>query len=324
MADNSYSIEIKPASKNGWFTPDEARGYYGRYARDGVTVHWWGDGTGASNHDNIVNYMNNQAAAGNKSVNYVLSDNKITLCVNPDNVAWASQGGNPTTISVETQPTLNAEGYKKWGWLLDQLEQRYGKSLPLYKHSYWFSTACPGTIDLNRIRSEANLWKSGQYEPKPPAPTPVPPTPTPPPPQPNVVIKVTDIVNKKVRTVRDCSLWDLRFTKYADAKTVKLFAAGEEIEVSAVAEHPLGSKYYLTEYSYAKGIQNGINVKDCEDIVVPTPPPTPGPEPTPVPPEPIPTPVPLPEPTEPDRNAIIAFLTMLRDLITEFLGKFKK
>ena len=315
MADNSYPIEIKLASKNGWHTPAEARSYYGRYDRSGITVHWWGDGTGASNHDNIVNYMNNQAAAGNKSVNYVLSDNKITLCVGPDNVAWASNSGNPTTISVETQPTLGAEGYKKWGWLVDQLEQRYGRSLPLYKHSYWTATACPGSIDLGRIRAEADKWKRGEYDAKPaPVPTPVPPpVPTPPKP-PEIVLQITDIPNKKVKLIREANLWDLHFAKYPDAKVVKTLPAGTVIEASAIAKHPLGSTYYLSEYSFSKGIGNGINTKDCEDVKA-TPPPSEEP------PAPIPTPIPVPEP---DRGAILAFLTMLRDLITEFLGKFKK
>jgi hypothetical protein len=283
MADDSYSVEVKLASKNGWFTPTESQSYYGRYGRDGITVHWWGDGTGASNHDNIVNYMNAQAEQGNKSVNYVLSDNKITLCVSPDNVAWCSQSGNATTISVETQPTLGAEGYKKWGWLVDQLEQRYGKTLPLYKHSYWFQSACPGTIDLNRIRSEANKWKfGGEYN---PAPKPVPaPAPVPQPTQaPQVVLTITDIPNKKVRLVRDTNLWDLHFAKYADAKAVKSLTVGTEVEVSAIAKHPLGSEYYLSEYSYAKGIGNGINIKDCIDITPPQPAPTPIPVPVPIP-----------------------------------------
>lgn len=312
MADNSYPIEVKIVSKSGWFTPAEGKAYYGRYDRSGITVHWWGDGTGASNHDNIVNYMAAQAAAGNKSVNYVLSDNKITLCVSPDNVAWASQSGNATTISVETQPTLGAEGYKKWGWLVDQLEQRYGRTLPLYKHSYWFSTACPGTIDLDRIRAEANKWKSGGYDAK-PAPTPVPPTPTPTPAPTQITLQITDIPNKTVKLIRDTNLWDLHFSKWADAKSVKTLKAGTQVEVSATAKHPLGSTYYLSEYSFSKGIGNGINVKDCEDVTV-SPPVVATPEPVP-----IPSQVP-----EPDRNAVIAFLTMLRDLITEFLGKFKK
>lgn len=288
MSDSSYNVEIKLASKNGYHTPAEARAYYGRYDRSGITVHWWGDGTGASNHDNIVNYMNNQAAAGNKSVNYVLSDNKITLCVNPDNVAWCSQGGNPTTISVETQPTLGAEGYKKWGWLVDQLEQRYGRNLPLYKHSYWFSTACPGTIDLDRIRNEANKWKAGEYDAKPPVAPPPTPAPVPVPPKPpQVILQVTDIPNKKVKLVRDANLWNLGFSKYADAKVVESYKAGKIInDVSAIAKHPSGSEYYLTEYSYSKGVNNGINVKDCEDV-------KPDPTPPVEPPAPIPTPVPI-------------------------------
>lgn len=287
MADNSYPVEIKLASKNGWHTPAEAKAYYGRYSRVGLTCHWWGDGTGASNHDNIVNYMNGQSAQGNKSVNYVLSDNKITLCVSPDNVAWASQGGNPTTISVETQPTLGAEGYKKWGWLVDQLEQRYGRSLALYKHSQWFSTACPGSIDLNRIRAEANKWKSGAYNPKPPVVAPPPPKPVPAPPTPpKVVIQTTDIPNKQVKLIRQANLWDLGFAKYADAKAVKTLPAGTVIEASAIAKHPLGSTYYLTEYSYSKGVNNGINTKDCADVV-------PVPPPVVQPPAPIPVPVPI-------------------------------
>jgi hypothetical protein len=160
----AYQIENSPASHNGWFTPAESNAYYRtRYAREGITVHWWGDGTGADNHDNIVRYMQQQSAAGIKSVNFVLSDNKISQLVDPDNVAWCSEGGNPTTISVETQPTLGDEGYKKWGWLVNELERRYGHTLSLYPHNHWYNTTCPGSIDINRIRDEANKWKNGYY-----------------------------------------------------------------------------------------------------------------------------------------------------------------
>ncbi|MCA9333896.1 N-acetylmuramoyl-L-alanine amidase [Candidatus Saccharibacteria bacterium] len=336
MADNSYGIEIKIASKNGWHTPQEARNYYGRYDRMGITWHWWGDGSGASNHDNIVNYMNNQAALGNKSVNYVLSDNKITLCVNPDNVAWASNSGNPTTVSVELQPTLGAEGYKKAGWLLDQLEQRYGRSLASFKHSYWTQTACPGSIDIGRIRAEADKWKRGEYEPKPaPAPAPAPaPVPTPKPPA-TVKLEIKDVPNKKVKLIRDASLWNLQFAKYPDAQSVKTIPSGTEFEVSAVVTHPLGSKYYISEYSYAKGIPNGINVKDTDHpdpetlnapvsvppVVIPVPIPPKNEEPTPEVPVP---PVENPDAGVPDTNAILAFLQMLAKLITDFVAKFKK
>ena len=69
--DSFYPVEIKICGKSGWHTPQEAQQYYGRYSREGITVHWWGDGTGASNHDNIVNYIANKANNGTGSVNYV-------------------------------------------------------------------------------------------------------------------------------------------------------------------------------------------------------------------------------------------------------------
>lgn len=156
-----YPIEVKIAPKSSWFTPAEAKLYYGRYAREGVTIHWWGGGEAANQHDNIVNYFMAQGQQGVKSVNFVVSDIKITKMVEPDDVAWASQSGNPTTVSIEFQPTLSDEGYKRGGWLIAQLEAQYGRSLSLYPHSHWFATSCPGTIDIARLRREADNFKGG-------------------------------------------------------------------------------------------------------------------------------------------------------------------
>ena len=312
--DNYYPLEIKPANKAVYFTPGEAQNYYGRYSREGITIHWWGDGTGADNHDNIVNFFLRRTDG---SVNYVLSDNKITLMVNPDDVAWCSQSGNATTISIEHQPTLGDEGYKKSGWLVNQMEQRYGRRLTLYPHNHWYGTACPGSIDINRIRNEADKWANGAYDPKPPV-TP-PPAPTPPPvPTPMVEYTITDIPNKKVRTKIDANLWDLHFSKYADAKAVKVLPKGTEVEVSAIAQHKLGGKYYLSEYSFTKGIGNGINVVDCEDVNIEKPT-------TPPPPVVVPVPtVPPPAPETPiDKNWLIAALTAIMAAIKAIIDKVK-
>lgn len=265
----SYTIESKPASKNSWHTPAEAKAYYGRYSRSGITIHWWGGGESASAHDSIVNYFLAQGRQGVKSVNYVLSDKKITNMVHPDNVAWCSQSGNPTTVSIECQPTLGAEGYKKAGWLIYQIERRYGKKLPLYPHKYWFPTSCPGSLNLTKMRQEADKWRAGAYNPKPtPKPVPKPaPKPAPVPTKPPAVkLKITDIPNKKVKLIRDTNLWDLHFTDWKNAKSVKPLKANTEVEVSAIADHPLGGRYYLSEYSHQKGIGNGINIKDTVDI----------------------------------------------------------
>jgi hypothetical protein len=158
----NYPIEVVPASKNAWFTPAESNNYYrARYAREGVTIHWWGGGEQEDKHDSIVKYIQGQAAAGVKSVNYVVSDAKITQMVDPDNVAWCSNGGNPTTISIECEPGLSDEGYKRLAWLISTLQVKYGHQMNIYRHSDWFPTACPGTIDIERIKREKDGAPAG-------------------------------------------------------------------------------------------------------------------------------------------------------------------
>lgn len=270
-----YNIESKPAAKAVWFTPSEARSYYGKYARDGITIHWWGDNTGANNHDNIVNYFLRRTDG---SVNYVLSDNKITMMVDPDNVAWTSQSGNATTISIEHQPTLSAEGYKKSGWLVWQLEQRYGKTLKLYPHNYWWSTQCPGTLSLDRIRQEADKWKRGEYNT---------PAPTPPTAAANLEwIKFASPVVYKTNK-QPTSLWDFNKTAWNQfTQPVKTFGLAETfVAYGRVINHTLNATYLVTEYSFTKKIANGVNEADLSLPVQPVPPPTPIPAPEPEKPE---------------------------------------
>lgn len=311
MKDSFYPIEIKLASKNGWSSPQEASGIWSTpYSREGITMHWWGDGSGANNHDNIVNYFLGQASAGNKSVNYVVSDNKITLMVSPDNIAWCSNNGNPTTISIEHQPTLGAEGYKKSGWLVDQLEERYGRLLSIYPHSKWFSTACPGSIDLNRIRVEANKWKTGVYTTPPPVVTPTPPAPAP-----TVQITYSVLPTPVKYTVnKDTDLWNFNTATWAGFKSIKKLAKGELYEVYAIADnHSTKSHYGVTKYSFDKKITNGVNMNDLTQLpaqTVPTPPP-------------VQVDPPKPPVTTVDKNVVIAFLEGLMATIKEFITKLK-
>ena len=285
--DTYYPIEIKICSKNGWFTPQEARSYYGRYARNGITIHHWAL-NGAQNHDNIVNYFMGQAAAGNKSVNYVVSDRKMTLMVSPDNVNWAQQSGNATEIGFEHQSDLGAEGYKKSGWLVDQLEERYGKSLVLHPHKFWYATACPAGIDVGRIRAEADKWKSGAYTPAPvPAPTPKPTPPVPPPPSPTVVLTYSKLpAPVKYIINKDTDLWNFNTATWAGFVSVKKFKKGEEFIVYGIADnHNVHAKYGMTQYSFGDAdvtgkpkSTNGVNMNDLD--LAPTPQPIPDPPPS--------------------------------------------
>jgi len=266
-----YNIEIRICSKNGWFTPDEARRYYGRYSREGITWHWWGDGTGASNHDNIVRYIASGAAAGQKSVNYVLSDNKITLMVGPDNVAWTSQSGNPVSISVELQPTLNAEGYKKAGWLAWQLKERYGHEMTYWKHNQWFSTQCPGSISLDRIKQEQIKWQSGAYN---PAPIPTPdPTPTPIPPVTNVPVTFTQIAaGTYVCNKQPTNLYQVNKSTWGGIGVIKGFNKNDRIDIYGVVKNStLGGEWYVTKYSFDNKLPNGFSKSDLDPYIAPIP-----------------------------------------------------
>ena len=316
----SYTIEIRLASAKGFHTPAQAKAYYGKYSRDGVTWHWWNskDKVKDSDHDNICNYIIGKAAKGIGSVNYVLSNKKITLIVNPDNVAWASQNGNPTTISVELSPHLNAEGYKKAGWLFNELEGRYKKTLKHYKHSDWYSTACPGTININTIKAEAAKWKSGAYNPKPPAPKPVPVPPSKPL---NGEFKLWKDGGSYVTNKQPTNLYDLSKTKdWNTIGTVKTYKKGERIEIAGSFKNlALNREYYITKYSFDNKNPTGFHPADL-DIYSP-------PKPIPVPPKDPPVeptdPAPLPPETPVDKNAIIAFLELLAKMITEFVSKLK-
>lgn len=319
----SYDIEIRLAAKTGWHTPAEAKAYYGRYSREGFTVHWWGEPSlnPDSGHDNIVNYILGKATAGTGSVNYVLSNNKITMLVNPDNVAWASQSGNPTTVSCEFSPSLNAEGYKKAGWLINELEGRYGHNLTLYPHNKWFQTACPGTLDIGRMRAEADKWKSGGYNPTPvPVPVPVPNPPTP------VVSVVSGYTRWKEGAIeyvvnkQPTHLWDFNSPNW-NMKSVKQFNKGDRITIVGHAHNDkINKDYYMTDYSFSKQIPNGFNPADLDLYVKPSAPaPTPPPDSTQVPPKPAPDPVPSVPTKDEEQDKRLTAIELLLKKVVDFL-----
>lgn len=263
-----YKIESKPASSKGWFTPSQTKNYYGKYARTGVTVHWWNDPKliKDSDHDNIVNLMLGRAKRGEAGVaNYVVSNKKITNLVHPDNSPWASQNGNATTVSIEFSPHLSAEGYKKGGWLIWQLEKRYNRKLAIYPHNHWVGTACPGTINLKKLRDEANKWAKGAYNPK-PAPAPVP----------KAKLTWSKLKTPKVYVTNKpaTNLWDFNATAW-NMKSVKTFKKGEKITIyGQVVNETLGATYLLTEYSYLQKITNGFNQADLDPYIEIEPSPT--------------------------------------------------
>lgn len=88
-------------------------------------------------------------------------------------------------------------------------------------------------------------------------------------PEPVKDLSPIDIVNKLVITNKETSLRDLGFSSFINAKSIKVFPKGTVLEVSALVDHPLGGRYYLTEYSFSKGIMNGINIVDVDAYKAP-------------------------------------------------------
>jgi len=148
----------------------------------------------------------------------------------------------------------------------------------------------------------------------------------------------TDIPDKQVILIRDTNIWDMSFTSFANAKAVGSLKAGTVIDVAGVYDHPLSkSDYYLSKYSWDRGLNNGINQADCKDYTPPAPKPEPSvPNPAPTPPV-VPTPTPKPPeegagtapplPVDPNGDPINQRLTALEAVvkaITDFLDKIFK
>jgi hypothetical protein len=138
-----------------------------------------------------------------------------------------------------------------------------------------------------------------------------------------------DIPDKKVILIRDTNLWDMSFTSFSNAKAVAALPKGTVIDVAGVYDHPLStSDYYLSKYSWDKGINNGINKADCEDYVAPAPVPEPAPVPTPTPEPPkddgAGTLPPLPVDPNGDIVKRLNVLEALVKLITDFLDRIFK
>lgn len=195
----------------------------------------------------------------NGSSHYGIGVNgEIGLYVDESNTAWTNSNWNSNCRSV----TIEVSNSKTGGdWLVSDaslksliklvadISKRNNialvKGKTLTWHSMYAQTECPGNYlrsKMDYIIEEANKLN-------------------------NIDLKIEDIPNKKVVLNKDTSLWNLDFTNYNEVQSVKTFKKGEILEVSALATHPLGSKYYMTEYSFSNKIHNGFNIVDCDDYV---------------------------------------------------------
>lgn len=197
------------------------------------------------------------------SSNYGVGKNgEIAVYVDEKDTAWCNSNWNSNcrSVSIETSNSKNGDNWPVSDKVLESLIElvadiakrnnmgKLVKGKNVTWHSFYANTQCPGPYLLSKmdyIVNKANEINQGKGE-----------------------LKITEIEKKKVVLNTDANLWDLTFESYSDAKYVKKYDQGDVIDnIVAIAEHPLGSKYYMTEYSYKNNIKNGFNVVDCNDYI---------------------------------------------------------
>jgi len=116
----------------------------------GIVIHHWGL-TGQT-HDGVNNFFVN--GPGQTSAHYVVSAGRINCLVSPEDAAWHCPGKNATHIGIECRPEATDGDYATVAELIRTLRAQYGP-LPLSRHRDWYSTACPGVWDLDRLEALA-------------------------------------------------------------------------------------------------------------------------------------------------------------------------
>ena len=266
-----------------------------------------------------------QNASQQVSTHFAVGERGVWQFVDTDNTAWGNGNWNSNLESI----SIEHEGDWRFGYYnagcLEQSAQLIAllrKTHPsivgynIHRDVSLSGTVCPGDLPF------ANIWNRSTQIMNPPAPTPPPVTP---PPTPVPGLQVTDVQNRLVVTNKDCNLWDLSFTTWAGTKSVKVLPRGTQIEVSATAKHGLGGIYYLSEYSFSKGIMNGINSADVDEITVkPVDPPVVVPPPVVTPP-PVVVPPPVTPPLDEETVGLLkSIMLKLGDIIksiTDFLTR---
>jgi hypothetical protein len=148
----SYEYQTQYDSKN--FTrAKDAKAVFG-YDRviEGITIHHWGDPAQNPQFDTVRNYLCSNSKQTSAHFVATGTGRKVACIVAPENVAWhsGSAWGNARTIGVELDPRARDEDYDVAAELIADIRSAYG-DVPIYWHSYFIQTACPGAWDADRL-----------------------------------------------------------------------------------------------------------------------------------------------------------------------------
>lgn len=171
----SYNYDVTHNSPN--YTPGEdALRMFGMLREvEGYTLHWWGDPSKKPSFAGVRDYLCRQN--GDTSAHLVVSgtDRQVACIVDYNNVAWhsGSAWGNARTIGIELDPRCRPEDKDVFAEVLADLRAAFGDK-PLYWHSYFISTECPGEYtalvdeldQLSYKKYSADEWGKGGWKPE--------------------------------------------------------------------------------------------------------------------------------------------------------------
>lgn len=186
------------------------------------------------------------------SFHYAVDDYRVVQGIETNRNSWnagdgANGNGNRKSISIEICYSLNGgEQFTKAeqnGAMFTALllKERGWDITKVKKHQDWSGKYCPHrTLDLGWGRF-LNMVESYLY-----------------------TFDIKNIDSKKVILIQDTPLYN--FDNEVSTE-VKGYPKDTILEVSAIATTSNGTSYYLTNYSYLKGINNGFNINYCKDYV---------------------------------------------------------
>lgn len=218
----------------------------------GIVYHWWGDPSLNPLFLNIISWL--CRANGNSSAHVVGEMARIAWIVNAIDAAWhaGNARGNAKYVGYECNPRLSDGDYQTMGEFHYDMEKAYKKTLEIRVHKEFSQTAC-SPIDKARIRRIADGLHAQDSA---PAPNPTKPVPA--------AVKLSTPLKFKAKLAAT-QVWDL--TTNPNYKSVKTLGKGEGFEAYAKIDFN-NATYYVTQYSFEKGLKNGVNAVDLDRVEV--------------------------------------------------------
>lgn len=283
-------------------------------AVDKIVIHWWGDPAQNPSYEGVVNWFKNPNAGTSAHFVATGTGRRVAQLVDLTNTAWhaGNWSANLTSIGIELDPRCRAEDYDVAAELIADIRSAVG-DVPLYWHSNFTATRCPGNYDvahLDRLSytkfSHPTDWGKGGTTPTPQPPVIAPPDP-----------KLTKLDNSVIYFTKvDAPVIDV-----LTGKTVTTIKKGEQFR--AYASITANDKtYFVTEFSYSKGFKNGVEASQLEIVTIPVPVPEPPVVEPPVTPPTPPVEPPVTPPIEPEYPGW--FKDFLVKIINFITGLFKR